>query len=263
MPTLADDLQVWLAQSRGRIGKLAFEPTLERIGRVARVGDGVATVTGLPQARLDELLVFKSGVRGLAVDLGEQTIGCVLLGNTGGIAAGTIVHGTGEVARVPVGDALLGRVADALGMPLDGGPPVVGETLAPVEQPAPAIVDRALVTRPLATGLLVVDSMIPLGRGQRELIIGDRGTGKTAIAVDALINQRSTDVICVYAAIGQKASSVAQVIAADPPVRRARTLHLCDWRSRCGTGLAVADALQRLQHGRAFHGARPRCAVRH
>ena len=214
MPTLADDLQTWLAQNRGRIGKLALEPRLEHIGRVARIGDGVATVSGLPETRLDELLVFESGVRGLAVDLGEQAIGCVLLGNTSGIAAGSIVRGTGEVARVPVGDALLGRVVDALGMPLDGGAPVAVETLAPVEQPAPAIVDRALVTRPLATGLLVVDSMIPLGRGQRELIIGDRGTGKTAIAVDAIINQRSTDVICVYAAVGQKGSSVAQVIAA-------------------------------------------------
>jgi F-type H+/Na+-transporting ATPase subunit alpha len=118
------------------------------------------------------------------------------------------------VARVPVGDALLGRVVDPLGAPLDGGAAPAAETLAAVEQPAPAIVDRALVTRPLATGLLVVDSMIPLGRGQRELIIGDRGTGKTAIAVDAIINQRSTGVICVYAAVGQKASSVAQVIAA-------------------------------------------------
>ena len=214
MPTLTDDLQAWLAQSRGRIGKLALEPTLEHVGRVVRVGDGVASVTGLPQARLDELLAFESGARGLAVDLGEQEIGCVLLGNAVGIAAGSIVHGTGEVARAPVGDALLGRVVDALGMPLDGGPPVAIETLAPIEQPAPAIVDRALVTRPLATGLLVIDSMIPLGRGQRELIIGDRGTGKTAIAVDAIINQRSTDMICVYAAIGQKASSIAQVIAA-------------------------------------------------
>ena len=214
MPTLTDDLQAWLAQSRGRIGKLALEPTLEHVGRVVRVGDGVASVTGLPQARLDELLAFESGARGLAVDLGEQEIGCVLLGNAVGIAAGSIVHGTGEVARAPVGDALLGRVIDALGMPLDGGPPVAIETFAPVEQPAPAIVDRALVTRPLATGLLVIDSMIPLGRGQRELIIGDRGTGKTAIAVDAIINQRSTDMICVYAAIGQKASSIAQVIAA-------------------------------------------------
>jgi F-type H+/Na+-transporting ATPase subunit alpha len=154
------------------------------------------------------------GVRGLAVDLGEATIGCVLLGGSAGIAAGSSVHGTGEVARVPVGDALLGRVVDPLGAPLDGGAPVAAETLAAVEQPAPAIVDRALVTRPLATGLLVVDAMIPLGRGQRELIIGDRGTGKTAIAVDTIINQRSTGVISVYAAVGQKASSVAQVIAA-------------------------------------------------
>jgi F-type H+-transporting ATPase subunit alpha len=138
----------------------------------------------------------------------------VLLGDAGGISAGSVVHGTGEVASVPVGASLLGRVVDALGMPLDGGETIAAESLAAVEQPAPAIIDRALVTRPLATGLLVVDAMIPLGRGQRELIIGDRGTGKTAIAIDAIINQRSTAVICVYAAIGQKASSVAQVIAA-------------------------------------------------
>jgi F-type H+-transporting ATPase subunit alpha len=214
MPTLADDLQLWLGQSRRRIGQLPLEPRLEPVGRVAQIGDGIAAVTGLPETRLDELLVFEGGVRGLAVDLGEQAIGCVLLGDTAGIAAGSIVHGTGEVARVPVGDALLGRVVDALGSPLDSGPPIAVETMAPVEQPAPAIVDRALVTRPLATGLLVVDAMIPLGRGQRELIIGDRGTGKTAIAVDAIVNQRSSDVICVYAAIGQKASSVAQAIEA-------------------------------------------------
>jgi F-type H+-transporting ATPase subunit alpha len=214
MPTLAEDLQGWLSQSRQRIGNLALEPRLEQIGHVAQVGDGVATVTGLPETRLDELLVFQGGVRGLAVDLNEETIGCVLLGDTVGIAAGSVVYGTGEVARVPVGDALLGRVVDALGIPLDGGAAVAADTFAGVEQPAPAIVDRALVTRPLATGLLVVDAMIPLGRGQRELIIGDRGTGKTAIAVDTIINQRSTDVICVYAAIGQKASSIAQVIAA-------------------------------------------------
>ncbi len=214
MTTLADDLDAWLAQSRRRIGELALEPRLEQIGRVARIGDGVATVLGLPETRLDELLVFAGGVRGLAVDLGEEAIGVVLLGDTPGIDAGSIVRGTGDVARVPVGDALLGRVVDALGTPLDGGQPVAAESLAPVEAPAPAIVDRALVTRPLATGILVVDAMIPLGRGQRELIIGDRGTGKTAIAVDAMINQRASDVICVYAAIGQKASSVAQVIEA-------------------------------------------------
>jgi F-type H+/Na+-transporting ATPase subunit alpha len=212
MATLADDLRQWLGQSRQRIGTLALEPRLDRIGRVVQVGDGVAMVEGLPETRLDELLIFDGGVHGLAVDLGAETIGCVLLGDTGGIEAGSIVRGTGEVARVPVGDALLGRVVDALGVPFaDGDPLDIGQFL-PVEQPAPAIIDRALVTRPLATGLLVIDAMIPLGRGQRELIIGDRGTGKTAIAVDTIINQRSSDVICVYAAVGQKASSVARVI---------------------------------------------------
>jgi F-type H+-transporting ATPase subunit alpha len=167
----------------------------------------------LPQACLDELLQFDEGTRGLVVDLGEQTIGCVLLGDAGRIEAGSVVHGTGDVARVPVGEALLGRVVDALGEPLDGRGPVEATEFAPIESAAPAIVDRDLVTRPLATGLLVVDAMIPLGRGQRELIIGDRETGKTAIAVDTIVNQKSNDVICVYAAIGQKASSVARVIA--------------------------------------------------
>jgi F-type H+-transporting ATPase subunit alpha len=178
------------------------------------VGDGVAIVAGLPDARLDELLLFADGTRGLAVDLGEETIGCVLLGSAANIAAGSLVRGTGEVASVPVGAGLLGRVVDALGQPLDGGEPPAAERIAPVEQPAPGIVDRALVSQPLATGLLAVDAMIPLGRGQRELIIGDRGIGKTAIAVDAIINQRSSDVISIYAAIGQKASAVARVIEA-------------------------------------------------
>ncbi len=214
MPTLACELRGWLDQSRARLGALTFEPRLEQIGRVAQIGDGVAMVRGLPDARLDELLVFEGGVRGIAVELGEHAIGCVLLGDASAIHAGSVVRGTGEVARVPIGESLLGRVIDALGVPLDGGGPVAAEAFAPAEQPAPAIVDRALVTRPLATGLLVVDAMIPLGRGQRELIIGDRGTGKTAIAVDAIINQRSSGVICIYAAVGQKASSVARVVEA-------------------------------------------------
>jgi F-type H+-transporting ATPase subunit alpha len=214
MATLTDDLRDWLDQSRQRIRTMKIEPRLEHVGRVVKVGDGVAAVAGLQETRLDELLLFEGGVRGLAVDLGEKIIGCVLLGETGEIPAGSIVRGTGEVARVPVGEALLGRVVDGLGVPLDGAGPIMAEVLAPVERPAPAIVDRALVTRPLATGLLIVDAMVPLGRGQRELIIGDRGTGKTAIAVDTIINQRASDVICVYAAVGQKASSVAQVIEA-------------------------------------------------
>ncbi len=214
MTDLVEDLRQWADRGRRSIDATRFEPRLEQIGRVAQVGDGVAIIKGLPETRLDELLVFEGGVRGLAVDLGEDVIGCVLLGPTSAIRAGSVVRGTGEVARAPVGEALLGRVVDALGVPLDGGEPLAAVELAPVEQPAPAIVDRALVTRPLATGLLVVDAMIPLGRGQRELIIGDRGTGKTAIAVDAIINQRASDVICIYAAIGQKASSVAQVVDA-------------------------------------------------
>ena len=214
MASLAEELKGWAQASRQRLSSLPLAPHLEHIGRVLQVGDGVAMVAGLPQARLDELLVFEGDVRGLTVDLGDDAIGCILLGNTTGIAAGSIVHGTGEVACVPVGEALLGRVVDALGTPLDGKGEIEGAQLAPVEQAAPVIVDRALVTKPLDTGLLVVDATIPLGRGQRELIIGDRETGKTAIAVDTMINQKSSDVICVYAAIGQKASSVARVIDA-------------------------------------------------
>ncbi|HWK51814.1 MAG TPA: F0F1 ATP synthase subunit alpha, partial [Steroidobacter sp.] len=238
MTTLTEDVRSWVERSRGRVATLSMTPQLERVGRVLAVGDGVATVSGLPDTRLDELLVFEGGVHGLAVELSEETIGCVMLGDSGGIFAGSIVRQTGDVARVPVGDALLARVVDPLSAPLDGAQPVSATASAPVEQAAPAIVDRALVTRPLATGLLAIDAMIPLGRGQRELIIGDRETGKTAVAVDAIINQRSTDVICVYAAVGQKASSVAQVIDA---VRRYGA------PERCLFVVGEADAAPGLQ----------------
>jgi F-type H+/Na+-transporting ATPase subunit alpha len=214
MTSLVEELKAWAEASGQRLTALPLAPELEHIGRVLQVGDGVAMVAGLPRARLDELLIFESGVYGLAVDLADDAIGCVLLGDLAGIPAGSIVRGTGEVARVPVGEGLLGRVVDAVGNPLDGAGAVEDTFLVPVERPAPAIVDRAPVTKPLATGLLVIDTTIPLGRGQRELIIGDRETGKTAIAVDTIINQKSNDVICVYAAIGQKASSVARVISA-------------------------------------------------
>jgi F-type H+-transporting ATPase subunit alpha len=237
--TLLDDLRDWVERSEARVARATVAPRLEQIGRVVQTGDGVALVAGLPDTRLDELLVFDGGVRGLAVDLGEDAIGCILLGDGRDIAAGSLVRGTGEVARVPVGDALLGRIVDALGVPLDGGASLPDDLRRdPIEQPAPAIVDRALVTRPLATGVLAIDAMIPLGRGQRELIIGDRGIGKTAIAVDTIINQRSSDVICVYAAIGQRASSVAQVIEA---VRRHGALE------RCLFVIGAADAAPGLQ----------------
>lgn len=238
MSGLIEELQGWARERRRRLADTPLAPELEHIGRVLQVGDGVAMVAGLPRARLDELLVFEGAVRGLAVDLGEDAIGCVLLGNTAGIPAGSIVRGTGEVASVPVGEGLLGRVVDALGNPLDGKGAIEGTRFAPVEQPAPAIVDRALVTRPLATGLLVIDAMIPLGRGQRELIIGNRETGKTAIAVDTIINQKSGDVVCVYAAVGQKASSVARVIDA---------VHRYGAPERCIFVVGEADAPPGLQ----------------
>ncbi|MGW8369769.1 MAG: F0F1 ATP synthase subunit alpha [Gammaproteobacteria bacterium] len=238
MKSLADDLRSWAEKSRQRIETRAMVPELEPIGRVGHVGDGVASVSGLPDTRLDEILVFEGGVSGLAVDLGEQAIGCVLLGDSSAISAGDIVRGTGKVANAPVGDQLLSRVIDPLGQPLDGRERLRGGDFAPMEAPAPAIIDRALVSQPLATGIVVIDAMIPLGRGQRELIIGDRGTGKTAIAIDTMINQRSTDVICIYAAVGQKASTIAQVVDA---VRRYGA------PDRCIFVVGEADAAPGLQ----------------
>jgi F-type H+/Na+-transporting ATPase subunit alpha len=238
MTSLGESFREWAAQSRDRIGRARLDPRLARIGRVVQAGDGVATVEGLPDTRLDELLIIEGGPAAQAVDLTDAGIGCVLLGEVSEVAAGSVVRGTGDVVRVPVGEALLGRVVDALGRPLDGGEAIAAVSTAPVERPAPPIVDRALVDRPLATGVLVIDATLPLGRGQRELIIGDRGTGKTAIAADAMIRQSGTDVICVYAAIGQKASSVARVIDA---VRRYGA------PERCIFVVGAADAAPGLQ----------------
>jgi F-type H+-transporting ATPase subunit alpha len=212
MATLLDALDGWVPQARKRLAELVPEPRLEQVGRVERVGDGIASVLGLPETRLDELLLFAGGVLGLAVEIAAERIGCVLLGEAETLAAGSRVHGTGSVVQVPVGPALLGRVVDAMGRPLDGGPSIAAERFDPIEKVAPAIIDRDLVTEPLYTGVAVVDAMFPLGRGQRELIIGDRTTGKTALAVDAIIHQRTSNVICVYVAIGQRASTVRRVV---------------------------------------------------
>jgi len=224
MKPLREDVARWLPAARQRLLEMEVSPTLEHVGTVDRVGDGVATVSGLPWTRLDELLRFEDGTLGLALSLDGNSISCVLLGSGEGITAGSTVRGTGEIIRVPVGESLLGRIVDSTGAPLDDGPPVVAERMDPIERPAPAIVDRDLVTQPLLTGLTVIDAMIPLGRGQRELIIGDRKTGKTALAVDTMINQRSSEVICIYAAIGQKASAVSQVVEA---VRRHGAFDRC------------------------------------
>jgi F-type H+-transporting ATPase subunit alpha len=187
---------------------------VEQIGRVERVADGIALVSGLPGVRLDELVRFERGQVGLALTLDRDAVGCVLLDEAEGIEAGDRVRGTGEVARVPVGPGLLGRIVDSLGRPLDGEGEVRAEGFEAVERPAPAIIDRDFVTEPVQTGLLVIDSMFALGRGQRELIIGDRAIGKTAIAVDCIINQKHSDIVCVYVAIGQKSSTVKRVITA-------------------------------------------------
>jgi F-type H+-transporting ATPase subunit alpha len=202
----------WLDRARDEVARAELGPKLEEVGEVASVGDGVAMVTGLPNVRLNELLRFARGQTGFAQQLGETQIGCVLVDEVEGVEAGDQVRGTGEVVRTAVGPGLLGRVIDPLGRPLDGGSDIVAERRDPVERLAPAVIDRDLVTEPVQTGVLVVDAMFALGRGQRELIIGDRAIGKTALAVDAIINQRASDMVCVYVAIGQKSSSVARVI---------------------------------------------------
>ncbi len=210
--SLERDVSAWLPRARAGLARADLAPQLRAVGRVERIGDGVATISGLPDTRLDELLRFEDGTPGIALKIGEDGIGCALLDHGAAIRAGSLVHGTGQIIRVPVGEALLGRVVDPMGRPLDDGPAIAAERMDPVERPAPGIVDRDLVSEPLLTGLTVIDAMIPLGRGQRELIIGDRKTGKTTIAIDTMINQRDSGVVCIYAAIGQKSSGVARVV---------------------------------------------------
>ena len=204
----------WLKRANFRAARATLGPSVEEIGRVEAVTDGVATLSGLATARLDELLRFDKGYFGYVLALGRDTLSCVLLDGIDAIEAGDNVRGTGEVVRVPVGRSLLGRVIDPLGQPLDDLGPIHAEAFLPIEQPAPSIVERDLVTEPVQTGLLVIDTLFALGRGQRELIIGDRAIGKTAIAVDTIINQKSSDIICVYVAVGQKSATVRRVIDA-------------------------------------------------
>ena len=183
------------------------------IGTVLTVGDGIVRASGLSNCMAGELLAFENGAYGLAQNLEENRVSIVLLGTDDGISEGQTVKRTGKVVSVPVGDALLGRVVDALGQPIDGKGPVAASEYRPIERQAPGICDRQPVKEPLQTGIKAIDSMIPIGRGQRELIIGDRQTGKTAIAVDTIINQKGKGVICIYVAIGQKRSSVASIVS--------------------------------------------------
>jgi F-type H+-transporting ATPase subunit alpha len=192
-----------------------FKPdvSLTQVGRVLEVGDGIARVSGLPDAAVNELLEFESGLLGLALNLDEESIGCVVLGEVDHIEEGQTVKATGDILDVPVGDGMLGRVVNALGEPIDGKGPLTNVERRRMEIQAPGIMGRQPVGEPLQTGIKAIDSLIPIGRGQRELIIGDRKTGKTTVAVDAIINQRGLGVKCIYVAIGQKASTVANLVA--------------------------------------------------
>jgi F-type H+-transporting ATPase subunit alpha len=213
-PAAAQDAaaEAWLDTAQKTLGETPLAARAEQIGRVEEVGDGIAMVSGMPGVRLDELVKFSSGQFGFAQSLDHDRVGCVLLDDVDGVFAGDTVRGTGDVVRVPVGPGLLGRVVDPLGRPLDGKGPVPPGTMTPIEQPAPAIVDRDLVQQPVQTGLVVIDALFALGRGQRELIIGDRAIGKSTIGIDAILNQQDSDMICIYAAIGQKSSSVRRAI---------------------------------------------------
>lgn len=186
---------------------------MSEIGTVIAVGDGIARIHGLEKAMAGELLEFSNGLIGMVLNLEEDNVGAVLFGETRGIREGDSVKRTGRLASVPVGPAMVGRVVDSLGRPIDGKGPVENDGFLPIERIAPGIIERKSVHEPLQTGIKAIDAMIPVGRGQRELIIGDRQTGKTAIAIDTIINQASTGVICIYVAIGQKRSTVAQVVA--------------------------------------------------
>ncbi|MFS8571563.1 MAG: F0F1 ATP synthase subunit alpha [Clostridia bacterium] len=204
-----DEISAILKQ---QIERFDADVKVESVGTVIMVGDGIARIYGLDDAMAGELLEFENGVYGMALNLEEDNIGCVILGPYHDIKEGDRVKRTGRIVEVPVGEALIGRVVNPLGQPLDGKGPIVTDRYRPIESPAPGVVDRKNVHEPLQTGIKAIDSMIPIGRGQRELIIGDRQTGKTTIAVDTIINQKGQDVICIYVAIGQKASTVAGVV---------------------------------------------------
>ena len=185
----------------------------QEVGTVISVGDGIATVYGIDHAMYGEVVTFENGLKGMVQDVRANSMGCILFGKDTGIKEGTKVARTGKQAGIPVGDKFIGRIVNALGEPIDGKGEIEAEEYRPIENPAPGIIDRKSVTVPMETGILSIDSMFPIGRGQRELIIGDRQTGKTSIATDTIINQKGKNVICIYVAIGQKASTVAKVVS--------------------------------------------------
>ncbi len=197
---------------REQLGSFSLDVDVAEVGAVVTVGDGIARVQGVDRAMAGEMLEFPGGLFGIALNLEEDSVGAVLLGEFDALKEGDQVKRTGRIISVPVGDAMLGRVVNALGQPVDGKGPIQTKEFRPIERYAPGVVDRRSVKEPLQTGIKAIDAMIPIGRGQRELVIGDRQTGKTAVCIDAIINQKGKDVICIYNAIGQKQSTIAQVV---------------------------------------------------
>ena len=185
---------------------------MESVGTVLQVGDGIARIWGLEDVMMSELVEFPGDIIGMVLNLEEDSVGAAIFGDASAVKEGDTVRRTGKVVQVPVGDAMIGRVVNPLGQPLDGKGPIVTDNFRLLEGSAPGVTQRQPVKEPVQTGLKAIDSMIPIGRGQRELIIGDRGTGKTAVAIDTIINQKGTDVFCIYVAVGQKASTVAKVV---------------------------------------------------
>ena len=246
---MSDDVErlaeTWLDGAKARLDRAELGAKVESIGRVEEIEDGVALVSGLPDVGLDELVRFDGGQFGFAQTLERDRVGCVLLDAVEAVEAGDAVHGTGDVVRVPVGEALLGRIVDPLGRPIDGGGPIAALRREPIERAAPGILERELVTEPVQTGLLVVDALFALGRGQRELIIGDRAIGKTTLAIDAIIAQKTSDIVSVYVAVGQKTSSVRRAIDA---------IHDNGDASRCIVVVAEAASSPGLQWIAPFAG---------
>jgi len=244
-----------------RIQNFAGATEDRNVGTVVSVTDGIVRVHGLADARYGEMLEFGGNIFGLALNLEQDSVGAVVLGEYKGIREGDTVKTTGRILEVPVGPELLGRVVDALGNPIDGKGPLNSKATAPIERVAPGVIYRKSVSQPVQTGYKAVDAMVPIGRGQRELIIGDRQTGKTAMAIDAIINQKSSGIKCVYVAIGQKQSTIANVVQARRAWRHG-THHRGGRIGLYACRPAVPVGLCRRDHGRVLHGQRRRCADR-
>ena len=227
----ADDIISILKEEIKNYDEISRE---QEVGSVLRVGDGIATVYGIDHAMYGEVVTFETGLKGMVQDIRENSVGVILFGDDQGIQEGTKVARTGKRAGIPVGDGFIGRVINALGAPIDGKGDIKEDAYRAIEEPAPGITDRKSVNEPLETGILAIDSMFPIGRGQRELIIGDRQTGKTSIAIDTILNQKGKDVICIYVAIGQKASSIAKLVnTLDKAGALAYTSIVCATASDC------------------------------